>query len=217
MPSVQYKSTPAGRPTSWIPFAGSFAKHMTPASGLHQRFLWMAGAAAGEGSAAERRKKFAQDAAAVAGWDFERIIMCHGDLIEGKDTARKAWIDACARVSVAARRAGLPLNISSPVPRCRRQAEGLGRRVSSMSAWLVASRSRRHPLCHWQCSSQVPFDALSRILPLTTSHVWPCHVFSANEILCVFARFTSARHATAGALCERESSMTCWCAELWAR
>jgi hypothetical protein len=72
---------------------------MTPASGLHQRFLWMAGAAAGEGSAAERRKTFAQDAAAVAGWDFERIIMCHGDLIEGKDKARKAWIDVCARVS----------------------------------------------------------------------------------------------------------------------
>lgn len=98
---MQYKSTPAGRPTSWIPFAGTFAKHMTPASGLHQRFLWMAGAAAGEGSAAERRKTFAQDAAAVAGWDFERIIMCHGDIIEGKDKARKAWIDVCARVSGA--------------------------------------------------------------------------------------------------------------------
>ncbi len=46
------------------------------------------------GSAEERKKRFSEDAAAVAKWDFERIIPCHGDVIE--NVGKKAWLSAYA-------------------------------------------------------------------------------------------------------------------------
>ena len=57
------------------------------------------------GSTAERKALFARDAAAVAAWDFERIIPCHGDVletnpIEPNKSPKQAWIHAYADVSV---------------------------------------------------------------------------------------------------------------------
>jgi len=54
-----------------------------PYSTLHKRFPSLIG----KDKAAMKR-----DAATVAGWDFERIIPCHGDVIE-KD-GKKAWTSA---------------------------------------------------------------------------------------------------------------------------
>jgi hypothetical protein len=60
----------------------TFAK-LSPSSWLHQRII----ASLGVDKEAMKR-----DAATVANWDFERIIPCHGDVIE-KD-GKKAWRDA---------------------------------------------------------------------------------------------------------------------------
>jgi hypothetical protein len=38
---------------------------------------------------------FKEQARKVAGWDFERVIPCHGDVIEGP-AAKKAWLDTFA-------------------------------------------------------------------------------------------------------------------------
>jgi hypothetical protein len=40
------------------------------------------------------RSAMARDAKTVAGWDFERIIPCHGDVIEGKgkEAGEKAYV-----------------------------------------------------------------------------------------------------------------------------
>lgn len=43
------------------------------------------------------------DAEIVAGWDFGRIIPCHGDVVEGD--AKKKWIQTFEKVSVCAGRA----------------------------------------------------------------------------------------------------------------
>ncbi|KZP25643.1 hypothetical protein FIBSPDRAFT_855572 [Athelia psychrophila] len=56
---------------------------MGPASWLHQKAV----ASLGVDKAAMRR-----DATTVAGWDFTRIIPCHGDVIE--NDGNKAWRDA---------------------------------------------------------------------------------------------------------------------------
>ncbi|CEH19590.1 hypothetical protein CBOM_06897 [Ceraceosorus bombacis] len=93
----QYSKTSSGRPTSLIPFLSFFSKYMVPSSSFHQSFLWSAGAAAGQGSTSDRRKQFAKDAQAVSTWEFERIIMCHGDVLEGREKAKKAWREACAK------------------------------------------------------------------------------------------------------------------------
>lgn len=93
----QYASTPKGKPTSPIPFLVSFAKYLQPYSGLHASFLWLAGSASGQGSAQDKRSQFAKDAAAVASWDFDRIIPCHGDVVDGK--GREAWLSAFKKVS----------------------------------------------------------------------------------------------------------------------
>ncbi|KAJ7598648.1 hypothetical protein C8J56DRAFT_814806 [Mycena floridula] len=66
---------------SSIPLTGK----MGPSSWLHQKFLWGAGT---------DKEAMAKDAKTVAEWDFERIIMCHGDVIE--TDAKKAWKDAFA-------------------------------------------------------------------------------------------------------------------------
>ena len=99
----QYKNTPSGKPSSWIPFVGTLSNRLSPYSSMHKNFLastGVAGAIPGlpnGGSTAERKKRFAQDAADVAKWDFERIIMCHGDVIE--TDAQKAWRSAYEKVS----------------------------------------------------------------------------------------------------------------------
>ena len=45
------------------------------------------------GSTEERKKNFAEAASTVAKWDFHRIIMLHGDIIEqhGQDAWRSAF------------------------------------------------------------------------------------------------------------------------------
>ncbi|KIJ30807.1 hypothetical protein M422DRAFT_267638 [Sphaerobolus stellatus SS14] len=51
-----------------------------PSSWLHQKLLWLAGS-----NTATMKK----DVQTVASWDFDRIIPCHGDVIE--DKAKEAW------------------------------------------------------------------------------------------------------------------------------
>ena len=50
----------------------------------HQRFLWYA-------AGSKDRKGFTESAKRVVAWDFDRIVPCHGDVIEtgGKATAQK--------------------------------------------------------------------------------------------------------------------------------
>lgn len=98
----QYKNAPGGKPSSWVPFVGMLSPMLAPGTALHANFLWMAGGAQAVpnlpngGSTQERRTHFAKDAEAVAAWDFERIIPCHGDVIE-KD-AKKAFLDTYSKV-----------------------------------------------------------------------------------------------------------------------
>jgi len=66
------KSTSSGR----IPLIGNIGPH----SWLVKNFLWRKGV---------DKEAMKRDAKTVAGWDFTRIIPCHGDVIE-KD-AKKAW------------------------------------------------------------------------------------------------------------------------------
>ncbi|PWN29893.1 hypothetical protein BDZ90DRAFT_212294, partial [Jaminaea rosea] len=89
----QHLGTSSGKPSSPVPFLASFAKFLQPHRSLHAGFLWMAGAAAGEGGAKERRKQFAMDAEVVAGWRARRIVPCHGDVIneQGYETFLAAF------------------------------------------------------------------------------------------------------------------------------
>ncbi|CAL1708834.1 unnamed protein product [Somion occarium] len=76
-PTEQYSKTgTSGR----IPLLGGV---VNPWGYLHKRMVWSTGV----DKAAMKR-----DATTVAGWDFERIIPCHGDVIE-KD-GKKAWTSA---------------------------------------------------------------------------------------------------------------------------
>ncbi|KAF8595153.1 hypothetical protein BDV93DRAFT_501488 [Ceratobasidium sp. AG-I] len=54
-----------------------------PMMRAHKTFLWSAG---------RDRAAMARDAHTVAGWDFDRIIPCHGDVIESNGKA--AWREA---------------------------------------------------------------------------------------------------------------------------
>ncbi|ESK96306.1 hypothetical protein Moror_7092 [Moniliophthora roreri MCA 2997] len=75
-PTEQYsKSKSSGK----VPFFGN----LTPYSWLHQKFAWSMG---------EDKEAMKRDVKTVADWDFERLIPCHGDVIE-KD-GKKAWIEA---------------------------------------------------------------------------------------------------------------------------
>ncbi|PWZ00661.1 hypothetical protein BCV70DRAFT_199928 [Testicularia cyperi] len=91
----QYRNTPAGRATSWIPGIIWFSKLFNPYTSFHKMFLSGAGIAspipnmANGGSKQERQKNFAQAASNVAKWDFQRIIMLHGDIIENH--GQEAW------------------------------------------------------------------------------------------------------------------------------
>ncbi|EEB91971.1 hypothetical protein MPER_09587, partial [Moniliophthora perniciosa FA553] len=62
-----------------VPFVGN----LTPYSWLHQKFSWSMG---------EDKEAMKRDVKTVTGWDFERVIPCHGDVIE-KD-GKKAWTEA---------------------------------------------------------------------------------------------------------------------------
>jgi len=62
------------------PYLLKFGLGLTPTSWLHQKFLWSAGT---------NKEAMKQDAKTVASWDFNRIIPCHGDVIE--DKANEAW------------------------------------------------------------------------------------------------------------------------------
>ncbi|KAJ7484472.1 hypothetical protein FB451DRAFT_1128633 [Mycena latifolia] len=62
-----------------VPFFGGFG----PSSWLHTKFA----TAMGEDKAAMKR-----DVKTVADWDFQRIIPCHGDVIE--TGGKQAWLDA---------------------------------------------------------------------------------------------------------------------------
>ncbi|KAK7683457.1 hypothetical protein QCA50_013290 [Cerrena zonata] len=73
-PTEQYsKSGTSGQ----IPFLGQF---VSPWSGLHKRMVWYTGV---------DKEAMKRDARTVAAWDFERIIPCHGDVIE--KNGKKAW------------------------------------------------------------------------------------------------------------------------------
>jgi hypothetical protein len=109
----QYLGSPSKSPSSPVPFLTGMSQKFNPFHGLHSTFLWNAGAGAAipeacvpegvklstpGGSTEERRARFAKDAEIFAGWGAERIIPCHGDVLEGN--AREAWLSACKKVSV---------------------------------------------------------------------------------------------------------------------
>jgi len=75
-PTEQYSKTgSSGR----IPVIGTLNPYMW----LHKRFVWSLG---------EDKEAMKRDVKTVAGWDFDRIIPCHGDVIE-KD-GNSAWREA---------------------------------------------------------------------------------------------------------------------------
>ncbi|KZT08018.1 uncharacterized protein LAESUDRAFT_724492 [Laetiporus sulphureus 93-53] len=76
-PTEQYSKTgSSGR----IPLIGGL---LHPFASMHKRFAWTLGV---------DKEAMKRDVKTVAGWDFERIIPCHGDVIE-KD-AKAAWCEA---------------------------------------------------------------------------------------------------------------------------
>ncbi|KZT50589.1 hypothetical protein CALCODRAFT_488587 [Calocera cornea HHB12733] len=60
-----------------------FASWLTPWAPVFKKFL---------GSQVTDKAAMARDAKTVAAWDFDRIIPCHGDVIEGK--GKEAWTTA---------------------------------------------------------------------------------------------------------------------------
>jgi len=65
--------------SSHIPILGSFS----PLSKLHKWAIW---------GLSNDKAAMSRDARTVAGWDFDRIIPCHGDVIESGGKA--AWLEA---------------------------------------------------------------------------------------------------------------------------
>jgi len=65
-----------------VPLIGS----LSPYGGMHKRMVWSSGT---------DKDIMRRDVKTVASWDFERIIPCHGDVIE-KD-AKKAWTTAYSK------------------------------------------------------------------------------------------------------------------------
>ncbi|KAI0070992.1 hypothetical protein K474DRAFT_696643 [Panus rudis PR-1116 ss-1] len=63
-----------------------FMPKLAPGNKAMQKFVWSQG---------KDKEAMRRDARIVAGWDFERIIMCHGDIIE--TDAKKAWESVYAR------------------------------------------------------------------------------------------------------------------------
>jgi len=56
--------------------------HVNPWSWLHPRMIWSLGV---------DKEAMKRDAKTVASWDFERIIPCHGDVIEQR--GKEAWLN----------------------------------------------------------------------------------------------------------------------------
>jgi len=67
---------------SWFP-SNPLANFLHPYSTLHQRMVWTLGL---------DREAMKRDVRTVAGWDFEKVIPCHGDVIE--QDGNKAWRQA---------------------------------------------------------------------------------------------------------------------------
>ncbi|KAJ3762320.1 hypothetical protein EV360DRAFT_79396 [Lentinula raphanica] len=59
---------------------------LNPESGMHKRLLWTIG---------KDKDAMRRDAKTVSEWDFERIIMCHGDVIEAG--SKRAWEEAYSK------------------------------------------------------------------------------------------------------------------------
>ncbi|OCB83911.1 hypothetical protein A7U60_g9117 [Sanghuangporus baumii] len=75
--SEQYsKSSSSGK----VPLVGAM---LTPYSWMHKKFVWGAG---------KDKEAMKRDARTVSGWDFDRVIPCHGDVIE--TNGKKAWEEA---------------------------------------------------------------------------------------------------------------------------
>ncbi|KLO12377.1 hypothetical protein SCHPADRAFT_941286 [Schizopora paradoxa] len=72
----QYSAPGSGSPNSLV------GNGLKPGTWYHR---WMIGTQAADKKAMQR------DAKTVAGWDFDRIIMCHGDVIETE--GKKAWTE----------------------------------------------------------------------------------------------------------------------------
>ncbi|GAA5876699.1 hypothetical protein JCM1840_000765 [Sporobolomyces johnsonii] len=79
-PTEQYSKTDE---RATIPFVSNL---MRPGTSGHKRFLWYLGS--------KDRKEMGVQAKVVAGWDFDRVIPCHGDVIE--TGGKKAWLDTYA-------------------------------------------------------------------------------------------------------------------------
>ncbi|KAF8316784.1 hypothetical protein DL93DRAFT_2165911 [Clavulina sp. PMI_390] len=76
-PTEQYSKTNS---TGKLPFVGDF---ISPWTNLQKRFLWSLGL---------DKEAMKRDAKTVAGWDFTRVIPCHGNVIEEK--GKEAWREA---------------------------------------------------------------------------------------------------------------------------
>ncbi|KAJ3487756.1 hypothetical protein NLI96_g3318 [Meripilus lineatus] len=63
-----------------------FFPRFAPDSNFHKNFVWKEGA---------NKEAMRQDARTVLEWDFQRIIMCHGDVIEVD--AKSAWESAYSK------------------------------------------------------------------------------------------------------------------------
>jgi len=59
------------------------SSYLNPHTYLHRQFLWMTG---------KDKAAMTRDAQTVASWDFDRIIPCHGNVIE--TGGKQAWTDA---------------------------------------------------------------------------------------------------------------------------
>ncbi|GAA6008058.1 uncharacterized protein JCM10292_000726 [Rhodotorula paludigena] len=79
-PSEQYSKTSARSTLPWL------SHRARPGTKTHQRFVYHL--------AATNKAEMRAAARQVAGWDFDRIIPCHGDVIE--TGGKKAWTDTYA-------------------------------------------------------------------------------------------------------------------------
>lgn len=79
-PTEQYSKT---NQKSTVPFLSNLMK---PGSGAHQKMLWHL--------VSKDKQEMSRAAKEVAAWDFDRLIPCHGDVIE--TGGKKAWLDTYA-------------------------------------------------------------------------------------------------------------------------
>jgi len=85
---------------------GLLTKKLNPYTEFHKSFIW------GE---SKDKVAMARDAKAVAKWDFERIIPCHGDTID--TDAKRAWETVYAKfLSIPDPTPSTPPITDSPIP-----------------------------------------------------------------------------------------------------